>query len=73
MGKRTHSRGRDPELEIRNQSGFKYGVDIEYGTHLTINRSTNVINDFSKYHQQKTSHASEGVNLLNEQINLRLR
>jgi hypothetical protein len=49
-----------------------YGVDLEHGTHLTIYKSINVQTDITNYHAQETSHACEGVNLPNEQINPRL-
>ena len=62
-GKRTHSYGRDQELRILNQSGFKY---LEYGTHLTIYISDRVHRDSTNYHAHETSYARDGVNLLNE-------
>ncbi len=46
---------------------------LEHGIHLTINRSVDVKTDNTEYHAHETSHAREGVNLLNEQINPRLR
>jgi len=48
-------------------------VDLEHGTHLTINGSTSVKTDVTNYHAQETSHAREGIDLLNEQINPRLQ
>jgi hypothetical protein len=73
MRGRTHRQGRDPELEFVISQGSSMGVDLEHRTHLAINRSTSV--DISKYHAYETSHASEGVNLLNEheRINPRRR
>jgi hypothetical protein len=44
-------------------------VDVEHGTHLTINGDCNAYSDRSSYHTHETSHAREGVYLLNEQIN----
>ena len=66
--KRTHNHGRDPDLEfvISQGSGLKYEVDLVHGTHLTINKSINVQTESTNYHAQETSHACEGVNLLNE-------
>ena len=48
-------------------------VDLEHSTHLTINRSSGVQTDSTNYHGQETRHTREGVNLLNEQINLIVR
>jgi hypothetical protein len=46
---------------------------VEHGTHLTINGARTTQADKVKYHSQETSHAGDGVNLVNEQISLRHR
>jgi hypothetical protein len=48
-------------------------ADLEHGTHLTINRSSGVQTDSTSYHAQEARHTCEGVNLLNEKINPKVR
>lgn len=41
-------------------------LDVEHGTHLTINGGRSVQTDKVGYHTQETRHACKGVDLLNK-------